>query len=59
MAVPRNRVSNARKNSKRAHEAKTPKQFTKCGNCGNSKLPHVVCSSCGYYRNMKVLEPAT
>ncbi len=27
MAVPRNRLSNSRKNSKRAHHAKTPKIF--------------------------------
>ncbi len=54
MAVPRNRLSNARKNSRRAHHAKTPKNFSKCVNCGNSHLPHTICSSCGAYgkRNM-------
>jgi len=55
MAVPRNRHSNARKNSKRAHLAKKPKQFTSCPNCKNPKLPHVVCSSCGMYAGRNVL----
>ncbi len=50
MAVPRNRTSNARKNSRRAHHAKTPKQFSECLNCKAPKLSHVTCSSCGTYK---------
>ena len=49
MAVPRNRLSNARKNSKRAHHAKVPKQISKCVNCGADRRPHFSCSSCGTY----------
>ncbi len=49
MAVPRNRLSNARKNSKRAHHAKTPKQLSACENCGKEKLPHHICGACGAY----------
>ncbi len=51
MAVPRNRLSNARKNSRRAHHAKKPKQTKKCNNCEAVKLPHTICSSCGHYGN--------
>ncbi|MEC7838522.1 MAG: 50S ribosomal protein L32 [Chlamydiota bacterium] len=51
MAVPRNRLSNARKNSRRAHHAKKPKNTVKCNNCGVSKLPHTICQSCGHYGN--------
>lgn len=51
MAVPRNRLSNARKNSRRAHHAKQPKQTHSCDNCGSAKLPHRVCLSCGAYGN--------
>ena len=54
MAVPRNRLSNARKNSKRSHHAKTPKQMTKCTNCGNKKLPHTICSDCGFYAGRSI-----
>lgn len=49
MAVPRNRLSNARKNSKRAHHAKKPKNTHSCPNCNTPKLPHVICQSCGAY----------
>lgn len=49
MAVPRNRTSNARKNSRRAHHAKKPKNPSACGNCGSMRIPHRICSSCGHY----------
>jgi large subunit ribosomal protein L32 len=49
MAVPRNRTSNARKNSRRAHHAKKPKTMSACSNCGNPHLPHCVCFHCGFY----------
>lgn len=46
MAVPRNRMSNARKNSKRAHHAKKKKSLSVCSNCNAPKLPHFLCTSC-------------
>ena len=46
MAVPRNRMSNARKNSKRAHHAKKKKTFAVCDICHASKLPHFLCQNC-------------
>lgn len=49
MAVPRNRHSNARKNSRRAHDAKKPKEILKCNNCGVGRIPHTICISCGHY----------
>ncbi|KIC71256.1 50S ribosomal protein L32 [Candidatus Protochlamydia amoebophila] len=49
MAVPRNRLSNARKNSKRAHHAKKPKSLSICSNCGTARLPHCSCKACGTY----------
>lgn len=55
MAVPRNRLSNARKNSRRAHHAKSPKQASACKNCGASKLPHVICPACGHYAGRTVV----
>ncbi len=56
MAVPRNRLSNARKNSKRAHHAKKPKATAACSNCGTSRLPHTICQSCGSYGDRIVVE---
>ena len=56
MAVPRNRMSNARKNSKRAHHAKTPKNIVSCKNCSISKLPHTMCQACGFYGDRIVVQ---
>jgi large subunit ribosomal protein L32 len=56
MAVPRNRLSNSRKNTKRSHHAKKPKPAAGCSRCGALKLPHVICPSCGTYNNRVVLE---
>jgi large subunit ribosomal protein L32 len=56
MAVPRNRHSNARKNSKRAHHAKSPRHLGQCTNCATPVLPHHVCSACGHYGNKAVAE---
>lgn len=50
MAVPRNRLSNARKNSKRAHHAKKKKSLTVCANCQTPRLPHYSCQACGSYK---------
>lgn len=55
MAVPRNRVSNARKNSRRAHMAKKPKSTSACSNCGVQRLNHTMCPGCGYYNNRLVV----
>ena len=56
MAVPRNRMSNARKNAKRSHHAKQPKQCTPCSHCGTVCLSHRLCSSCGYYNNRSLIK---
>lgn len=55
MAVPRNRLSNARKNSKRAHHAKKPKPIAQCAHCHSPRLPHTICSSCGIYGSKVVI----
>lgn len=49
MAVPRNRLSNARKNSKRAHHAKKVKHLSSCAGCGETKRPHFACGKCGAF----------
>ncbi|MDB2613967.1 50S ribosomal protein L32 [Chlamydiales bacterium] len=56
MAVPRNRASNARKNQKRSHHAKTQKHPVRCSNCESLILPHCCCKSCGWYNNRQVIQ---
>ena len=55
MAVPRNRMSNARKNSRRAHHAKKPKNMSSCKNCNNACLSHRICPHCGFYAGRSVI----
>lgn len=55
MAVPRSRVSNQRKNTRRAHHAKRPKHAASCTNCGTMRLYHRICASCGYYKDRSVM----
>ncbi|MBS0656471.1 MAG: 50S ribosomal protein L32 [Verrucomicrobia bacterium] len=55
MAVPRNRHSNARKNTKRAHHAKKPKHLSSCSNCREAKPSHVMCPHCGWYAGRQVM----
>jgi len=56
MAVPRNRHSNSRKNTKRAHHAKKPVFSVSCSNCKNPIRPHIACPSCGHYAGRLVLK---
>lgn len=55
MAVPRNRLSNARKNIRRSHHASKHIGFVKCSNCGTQKLPHYICQSCGAYAKRVII----
>lgn len=54
MAVPRNRTSNARKNSRRSHMAKEKINIVKCSNCNSNVLSHRVCDACGFYDKKQI-----
>tara|TARA_A100001011_G_scaffold341640_1_gene374619 strand:- start:111 stop:329 length:219 start_codon:yes stop_codon:yes gene_type:complete len=49
MAVPKSKVTKSKRGMRRAHDALRSINTTECPNCGELKLPHHVCSSCGYY----------
>ena len=57
MAVPKKRTSRRRRDMRRAHDALT---FTaaveSCSECGELKLRHRICESCGTYRGRQVFE---
>ncbi|MEX1012533.1 MAG: 50S ribosomal protein L32 [Waddliaceae bacterium] len=59
MAVPRSRLSNQRKNKRRSHHAKSPKQLQGCSNCGTQKPSHVICASCGTYAGRQIFAKDT
>ena len=56
MAVPKKRTSKSRKRMRRAHDALTAPNLSACPRCGEPKLPHRVCGSCGHYRGRQVFE---
>ncbi|MDG1480590.1 MAG: 50S ribosomal protein L32 [Myxococcota bacterium] len=56
MAVPKKRTSKRRKGMRRAHDAlKITAASEFCENCGELKLLHRVCGSCGVYRGVQVI----
>ena len=56
MAVPKSKVSKARRDKRRSSHWKlaTPGLVT-CPNCGAYRLPHRVCKACGTYDGRTVL----
>jgi large subunit ribosomal protein L32 len=57
MAVPKKRTSKSRKNMRRAHDGiKFTEAVEICDNCGEPRLRHRVCESCGQYRGKQVLD---
>ncbi len=57
MAVPKRKTSKSKRNMRRAHDAiKTTPALHKCPNCGEMKVYHRICPSCGQYRGREVIE---
>lgn len=56
MANPKRRHSKARRDKRRAHDALRRPGVSTCDNCGETKLPHRACPSCGHYRGRKIIE---
>lgn len=55
MAVPRKKVSKSKRDMRRAHHRLERINLVECSNCGELKLPHHICPSCGYYNGREVL----
>jgi large subunit ribosomal protein L32 len=49
MAVPKSKVSKARRNKRRANWKLAVPQLVKCPDCGAYRMPHRICPSCGKY----------
>lgn len=54
--VPQRRISKTRKRLRRSHFKLDNPSMMVCPNCGEVKLAHTVCSSCGYYDGRLVKE---
>jgi large subunit ribosomal protein L32 len=57
MAVPKNKVSKARKNSRKSENSKVKAPtLVECPSCHELKQPHKVCLKCGVYKGKKIIE---
>ncbi len=56
MAVPKKKISKQRKRKRRTHYKAEPVNTHACSKCGDPKIPHRVCPSCGYYGGKAVVD---
>ena len=56
MANPKRRHSKARTAKRRSqYKIKSTPQTQECSNCGNAKILHRACPTCGHYRGRAVV----
>ena len=56
MAVPKRKVSKARRDSRRSAVWKLEAPaLSRCTHCGDLTSPHKVCKNCGYYKGREVI----
>ena len=58
-ALPKRKISKARRGERRAHLHLEPVQLVECTQCHEPKLSHVVCPKCGHYNGVEVVKPKT
>lgn len=56
MAVPKSKVSKARRNSRAANWKISAPNLSECPQCHELKANHQVCANCGYYDGKLVVE---
>ena len=56
MAVPKRRTSKMKKRQRRTHQKLCVPGMNNCPDCGEFKMSHRVCPSCGNYKGQSVEE---
>ena len=56
MPLPKKRHSKARGRRRRTHWKVSPLNLIPCPQCKEPKLPHRICTVCGYYNGRQVIE---
>jgi len=61
MANPKRKISRSKRDHRRANwfDGMKATQLTTCDHCGEQKLPHRACPSCGYYNGTSIYMPRT
>lgn len=57
MAHPKRKISKSRRDKRRTHYKATAPSMGTCSHCGELKLTHRACPSCGYYNERSMLIP--
>ncbi len=55
MAVPKRKTSKSKRDMRRSHDALKSTNAVVCKKCGELKLQHNVCPSCGDYAGKEVI----
>jgi large subunit ribosomal protein L32 len=55
---PKRKLSKGRRDRRRSQDALIAVNLVQCSNCGEMRLPHTVCSSCGHYKGREVINMA-
>ena len=55
MAVPKSKVTRAKRGMRRSHDHLVAGNPNECPNCGELKRPHHVCAACGHYDGREVV----
>ena len=55
MAVPKRKTTPSKRNMRRSHDGLRNQNSVECPNCGELKLSHHICQSCGYYNKKLII----
>ena len=55
MAVPKRKTTPSRRGKRRSHHSMYKANPMECPNCGEFKLSHHICASCGYYNKKEII----
>jgi large subunit ribosomal protein L32 len=54
---PKKKLSRGRRHKRWAEKSVFLPNLVVCSRCGNLKISHAICASCGYYKDRLVFEP--
>lgn len=56
MPVPKRKTSKSKRDKRRTHQKIAAPNVVTCPQCGEGKLPHHACPSCGTYKGRTVID---
>ena len=56
MPLPKRKTSKSKRDKRRTHQKIDAPNLTQCPQCGDARLPHHACPSCGSYKGRSVIE---